>query len=288
MAKFSWSGEVTITRKTSGKVKMYISVWYWSYWRGQARTKERKKSIVEPLPWDIILQVSQLLRNQNKDLTDKLRYIIPNLVTNKGYVVDVTHLRPFYYEPAYVTPSTSLRTPKKRWWNTPLTTTSQTPRKRNGWYGGSPTHSLKPRNNSRRVQTFQHYCASNRLDPFPPKVIPQSTDSFSNMSRRTATGQLKFLLVEPTRQYEGHIYLRTSTYSLDAHVADRKRGQLPMVTNLKMHKAFPLEEGLNGIDVAVWETFCSTSVRISGWRLVTGHAEHTKHYWPQPQKCVWG
>jgi len=26
------------------------------------------------------------------------------MVTDKEYVVDVTHIRPFYYDPAYVTP----------------------------------------------------------------------------------------------------------------------------------------------------------------------------------------
>jgi hypothetical protein len=35
---------------------------------------------------------------------DKSRYSIRNLVTNKEYVVDVTHIRPFYFHPTYVTP----------------------------------------------------------------------------------------------------------------------------------------------------------------------------------------
>ena len=32
---------------------------------------------------------------QDKDLTDEPRYTMRNLVTDKGYVVDVTHIRPF-------------------------------------------------------------------------------------------------------------------------------------------------------------------------------------------------
>ena len=35
---------------------------------------------------------------------DKSRYYIRNLVTNKEYFVDVTHIRPFYFDPTYVTP----------------------------------------------------------------------------------------------------------------------------------------------------------------------------------------
>ena len=35
---------------------------------------------------------------------DKPRYAIRNLVTDKEYGVDVTHIPPFYYDPAYVTP----------------------------------------------------------------------------------------------------------------------------------------------------------------------------------------
>ena len=35
---------------------------------------------------------------------DKPRHTIRNLVTDKEYAVDVTHIRPFYYNPAYVTP----------------------------------------------------------------------------------------------------------------------------------------------------------------------------------------
>jgi len=49
-------------------------------------------------------QVSQVLLHRDKDIRDKPRYNIRNLVPNKEYVVDVTHIRPFYYDPAYVTP----------------------------------------------------------------------------------------------------------------------------------------------------------------------------------------
>ena len=38
----------------------------------------------------------------------KPRYTIRNLVTGKDYMVDVTHIRPFYFDPNYVTPLNTL------------------------------------------------------------------------------------------------------------------------------------------------------------------------------------
>jgi len=37
-------------------------------------------------------------------MVDKSRYTIRNLVTDKEYFVDVTHILFFYFDPAYVTP----------------------------------------------------------------------------------------------------------------------------------------------------------------------------------------
>ena len=39
---------------------------------------------------------------------------IRNLVTDKEYVVDVTYIPPFYYDPAYVTPL-NIAVKTKRW-----------------------------------------------------------------------------------------------------------------------------------------------------------------------------
>ena len=57
-----------------------------------------------------VLMTSSLtgVKHRDKDITDKPRYNIRNLVTNKEYVMDVTHIRHFDYDPlniaAYVTP----------------------------------------------------------------------------------------------------------------------------------------------------------------------------------------
>ena len=40
----------------------------------------------------------------DKYLADNPRYTIRNSVTNKEYVVDVTHIRPINYDSAYITP----------------------------------------------------------------------------------------------------------------------------------------------------------------------------------------
>ena len=51
--------------------------------------------------WRGPYQVTPVLQQHGKSLVDKPRF---NLVTDKEYVVDVTHIRPFYYDPTYVTP----------------------------------------------------------------------------------------------------------------------------------------------------------------------------------------
>ena len=52
--------------------------------------------------------------------------------------------------------------------------------------------------NLKNVEAFHHYCATNKLDPFSPKLTPLFSASVPSMSRRTATGQFNFLPVEPT------------------------------------------------------------------------------------------
>ena len=42
--------------------------------------------------------------NNSGNLADKSYYTIRNLVVDKEYVVDVTHIRPFYFDPNYLTP----------------------------------------------------------------------------------------------------------------------------------------------------------------------------------------
>jgi len=54
------------------------------------------------------------VKHQGKLLVDKPRYTIRNLVTDKEYIVDVTHIRPFFYDPAYVTLLNTVKNPEYR------------------------------------------------------------------------------------------------------------------------------------------------------------------------------
>ena len=133
---------------------------------------------------------------------DKPRYTIRNLVTDKEYVVDVTHIRPFYYDPTYVTPLNiavkdtdetvvdmivkhDFSDPKDKKWSV-------------RWVTEQPSETWETYENLKNVDAFHHYCATNKLDPFSPKLTPQFSASVPNMSRRTATGQFTFPPVEPT------------------------------------------------------------------------------------------
>ena len=49
-------------------------------------------------------QVMSIVQKPVSDSQTKPRYTIRNLVTGKEYMVDVTHLWPFCFDPAYVTP----------------------------------------------------------------------------------------------------------------------------------------------------------------------------------------
>ena len=83
-----------------------------------------------------------MLQHSDADLVDKPRYSIRNLVTNK---VDVTHIRPFYFDPTYVTP---LKIAVKDTDETVVDTivqhdSSQILVIRSPWFDGYPTLHLK-------------------------------------------------------------------------------------------------------------------------------------------------
>ena len=75
---------------------------------------------------------------------DILCHTIRNLITNKEYVVDVTHIRPFYIDPAYVTPL-----------NIAVTDTDETVVE----------------------MIVQHDFSKTRIYPFLPRPIPMSSAS---------------------------------------------------------------------------------------------------------------
>ena len=53
------------------------------------------------------------------------------------------------------------------------------------WLTDPPSETWEQYENLKNVKAFQHYCATNRLDPFPPKLTPQFSTTIPNMSRQT-------------------------------------------------------------------------------------------------------
>ena len=133
--------------------------------------------------------VTQVFQKPISDINTKPRYVIRNLTDSKEYVVDVTHLRPFYYDPEYVTPLNVAAKDTdeevvqeilqhdfsdfndKRW----LVRWGGDQRFEDSW---ERFHTLKD------VEVFQHYCASRQLDPFPPKAHAQFSASAPNLLRK--------------------------------------------------------------------------------------------------------
>jgi hypothetical protein len=127
--------------------------------------------------WRGPYQVSQVLQHRDKDITDKPRYSICNIVTIKEYVVDVTHIRPFYYDPAYVTPlNIAVKDTDERVVEVIVNHDFSNPQNKKWlvrWLTDPPSETWEQYENLNNVEAFQHYCATNRLDPFPPKLTPQ-------------------------------------------------------------------------------------------------------------------
>ena len=132
---------------------------------------------------------------------DKSRFTIRKLVTDKENVVNVTSIRPFHHDPAYITPLNSavndndktvvdmivqhdFSDPKEKWFVR--------------WITDPSSEIWGKYENFKNVDAFHHYCATHKLDPFSPKLTPQFSNSVPNMSRWTATGQFTFPPVELT------------------------------------------------------------------------------------------
>ena len=95
------------------------------------------------------------------------------------------------------------------------------------WLTDPPSENWEQYENLKNVEAFQHYCATNRLDPFTPKLPPQFSASVPNMSRRTATGQFTFPPVDQTP-------VPTTRQTTDANVpAQRARGRPKKPVNIQ-------------------------------------------------------
>jgi hypothetical protein len=151
-------------------------------------------------------------------------YTIRNLADNKEYVVDVTHLRPFFFDPDFVNPLNVAAKDTgenvvvailrhdfsdlndKRWlvrWE----------------IDGILEESWETYDNLKNVEVFQHYCASHQLDPFLPKPNAQFSASNPNLMRH---GRRTFPVPSPPLQDS-----RVSTIqdNLSPMRSSRKRGR---------------------------------------------------------------
>jgi hypothetical protein len=122
---------------------------------------------------------------------EKLLYTIQNLVTTKEYFADITHLKPFYFDPNYVTPlKIATRdtdecvvlqilehdfsdTENKLW-----------PVQRHG--DDAPSNTWENLSTLKDVEAFHQYCAKHRLNAFLPKEHPQFSASKPSTQRRNS------------------------------------------------------------------------------------------------------
>ena len=138
--------------------------------------------------WRGPYQVMSVIQKPVSDTLTKPRYTIRNLVTGKEYMADVTHLRPFYFDPNYVTPlniavkDTDEHVVEKivahdfsnfndkRW----LVQWSGTE---------APDQTWETYETLKDVEAFHHYCAALQLDPFPPSQLQGFSASRANIAR---------------------------------------------------------------------------------------------------------
>ena len=107
--------------------------------------------------WRDPYQVTQANNRTGGNLVDKTYYTIRNLVTDKEYVIDVMHIRPFYFDPNYVTPlNVAVKDADETVVDTILQYDFQIPWINYGWFAGYVTHHLSPGNVTIIFKTWRH------------------------------------------------------------------------------------------------------------------------------------
>jgi hypothetical protein len=112
-------------------------------------------------------------------------------VTDKEYVVDVTHIH-IYVDPNYVTPLNVVKDTDEAVVDAILQHDFSDPTDKKWlvrWLRQPPSESWEGYDNLKNVEVFHQYCATNRLDPFLPKADPTFSASEPNIYRRLAFDQ---------------------------------------------------------------------------------------------------
>ena len=116
------------------------------------------------------------------------------MVTDKQYV-DVTHIRPFYLDPTYVTPlNVAVKNTDETEVDAILQHDFSDPTDKKWlvrWLRDPPSESWEryDYDNLKNAEAFHQYIATNRLDTFLPEADPTFSTSVPNMYRRLAFGR---------------------------------------------------------------------------------------------------
>ena len=85
------------------------------------------------------------------------------MVTDKEYVVNVTHIHPFYLDPNYVTPLNVVKDTDETVVDVVLQYDFSDPdRIRNGWFAGLVIHHLTPGNVTTPLKTWKRFITAQR------------------------------------------------------------------------------------------------------------------------------
>ena len=118
-------------------------------------------------------------------------YTITNLVTTREYFADITHLKPFYYDPDFVTPlNIAVRDSEESVVSEIVEHDFSDPTNKLWlvkWLVDEPPGGTwENRETLKDVEAFHHYCAAHKLNTFLPKSHPLWEASMPKAQRRTA------------------------------------------------------------------------------------------------------
>lgn len=121
----------------------------------------------------------------------KTWYTITNLVTTREYFADITHLKPFYYDPDFVTPlKVSARDSEESVVSEIVEHDFSDPTNKLWlvkWLVDEPPGGTwENRETLKDVEAFHHYCAAHKLNAFLPRAHPLWEASMPKAQRRTA------------------------------------------------------------------------------------------------------
>jgi hypothetical protein len=121
----------------------------------------------------------------------KTWYTITNLVTTREYFADITHLKPFYYDPDFVTPlNIAVRDSEESVVSEIVEHDFSDPTNKLWlvkWLVDEPPGGTwENRETLKDVEAFHHYCAAHKLNAFLPRAHPLWEASMPKAQRRTA------------------------------------------------------------------------------------------------------